>query len=161
MREGGKIATGRRVLKLIALFRWSKALVLVGAALGAMRLLQPGTAQRIARWAMHLPFAAQHRFVSDGIAKITHLDTTKVEWIVAGLLAYAALFAVEGVGLWLEKRWGEWLTIVATTSFIPFEIYELYRRATAVRAALLVANVAIVIYLVWRVRHENAAARTG
>jgi len=159
--EGGKIATGRGVLKLIALFRWSKAVVLVAAALGAARLLHPGAAQRIARWAMQLPFAAQHRFVSERIAKITLLDTTRVAWIVAGLLAYAALFALEGLGLWLGKRWGEWLTIVATTSFIPFEIYELYRRATAVRGAFLVANVAIVIYLLWRVRHGNAAARTG
>jgi len=157
MRGGGKIATGRRVLKLIALFRWSKALVLVGAALGVLRLLRPGVAQRIARWAMQLPFAAQHRFVSEGIAKIAHLDTTKVSWIVAGLLAYAALFAIEGLGLWLEKRWGEWLTIVATTSFIPFEVYELYRRATAVRAAFLAANVAIVIYLVWRIRSSHVA----
>jgi len=143
------------VLKLIALFRWSKAVVLVAAAFGAARLLHPGAAQRIARWAMQLPFAAQHRFVSEAIAKITHLDTTKVAWIVAGLLAYAALFALEGLGLWLEKRWGEWLTIVATTSFIPFELYELVRRATAVRGAFLAANVAIVIYLVWRIRRNE------
>jgi hypothetical protein len=47
------------VLKLIALFRWSKAVVLIGAAFGAMRLLRPGVAQRIGRWAMQLPFAAQ------------------------------------------------------------------------------------------------------
>ena len=67
-----------------------------------------------------------------------------------GLFAYAALFTVEGFGLWFQKRWGEWLTVVATTSFIPFEIYELIRRATAMRAALLVTNIAIVIYLAWR-----------
>jgi len=161
VREGGKIATGRRVLKLIALFRWAKALVLIGTALGAMRLLRPGAAQTLGHWAMQLPFAAQHRFISEAIAQFTHLDTTRIEWILAGLFAYAALFTVEGFGLWLGKRWAEWLTIVATTSFIPFELYELYRRATAMRAALLVVNIPIVIYLVWRVRKENAAARTG
>ena len=143
------------MLKLIALFRWSKALVLIGAALGAMRLLHPGAAQHIAAWAMELPMAAQHRFVSELIAKLTHLDTTQVHWIVAGLLAYAALFSVEGTGLWLGKRWAEWLTIVATTSFVPFEVYELYRRMTVTRAALLAANVAIVIYLLWRVRRKR------
>jgi uncharacterized membrane protein (DUF2068 family) len=143
------------VLKLIAAFRWSKALVLIGAAFGAMRLLRPGVAERIAQWTMQLPFAAQHRFVSEGIAKLTHLDTTKVEWIVAGLFAYAALFAVEGYGLWRERRWGEWLTIVATTSFIPFEAYELWKRVTAIRGAMLVLNIAIVIYLVWRIRHKK------
>src|SRR6476661_5483153 len=117
-----------------------------------MRLLHPGAAQRIAQWAMQLPMAAQHRFVSEAIAKVTHLDTSRIEWIVAGLFAYGLLFMVEGFGLWLGKRWGEWLTIVATTSFIPFEVYELWKRATAMRGAFLVANVAIVIYLVWRIR---------
>ena len=143
------------MLRLIALFRWSKALVLIGAALGAMRLLRPGAAQRLAQWAMQLPIAAQHRFVSEAIAKLTHLDTTKVAWIVAGLFAYAVLFAVEGYGLWRERRWGEWLTVVATTSFIPFEVYELLKRAPAIRGALLVTNIAIVIYLVWRIRHKK------
>lgn len=143
------------MLKLIALFRWSKALALIAAALGTLRLLHPGTAQRLAHWIMQFPMAAQHRFVSEAIAKVLHLDTTRVAWIVAGLLAYAALFAVEGFGLWFEKRWGEWLTIVATTSFIPFEIYELMKRATAMRAAFLVVNVAIVIYLVWRIRRAR------
>jgi uncharacterized membrane protein (DUF2068 family) len=147
------------VLRLIALFRWSKALIIFATALGAMRLLHPGAARALSQWAMQLPFAGQHRFVSEAIARVTHLDTTRIEWIVAGLCAYGALFTVEGFGLWLGKRWGEWLTIVATTSFIPFEIYELWRRATIMRAALLAANVAIVIYLVWRVRNENAVAR--
>jgi uncharacterized membrane protein (DUF2068 family) len=142
------------VLKLIALFRWSKALVLAGAALGVLRLLRPGAAHAFASWAAQLPFAPQHRFISEAVAKVTSLDTSRMEWIVAGLFAYAALFTVEGFGLWLEKRWGEWLTIVATTSFIPFEAVELWRRATYTRGTLLVANVAIVIYLVWRVRHR-------
>ena len=146
------------MLKLIALFRWSKALVLIGAAFGVMRLLRPGAAQQLTRWATQLPMAEQHRFVSEAIAKVTNLDTSRVEWIVAGLLAYAALFSVEGTGLWLGKRWAEWLTIVATTSFIPFEVYELMRRATAVRVAFVVANVAIVIYLVWRIRRPWSAA---
>ena len=140
------------MLKLIALFRWSKALVLVGAAFGALRLLRPGASHAFAAWAMQLPIAEQHRFISDAVAKITHLDTSRIEWIVAGLLAYAALFTVEGFGLWFEKRWGEWLTIVATTSFIPFEAWELFKRVTAIRAAFLAVNVAIVIYLVWRIR---------
>jgi uncharacterized membrane protein (DUF2068 family) len=84
-----------------------------------------------------------------------------VEWIVGGLCAYGALFTVEGFGLWLGKRWGEWLTIVATTSFIPFELYELWKRATFTRAAFLAVNVAIVIYLVWRIRATPPDSRAA
>lgn len=143
-----------RILKLIALFRWSKALVLVAASLGALRLLRPGTTHALANWVLQLPSAAQHRFVLEAIGKLTRLDTTRIAWIVAGLLAYAALFTVEGYGLWNSRRWGEWLTIVATSSFVPFEAYELWHRVTPVRAAFLAVNVAIVIYLIWKIRRE-------
>ncbi|HET9684154.1 MAG TPA: DUF2127 domain-containing protein, partial [Gemmatimonadaceae bacterium] len=68
-------------------------------------------------------------------------------------ICYGVLFAVEGTGLWLEKRWAEYLTIVATGSLIPFELYELVRSHTVVRVLALVLNVAGVIYLVYRLRH--------
>ncbi len=41
------------------------------------------------------------------------------------LLAYAALEGMEAVGLWLVKRWAEYLTFVATTILLPLEVYEL------------------------------------
>jgi uncharacterized membrane protein (DUF2068 family) len=143
-----------RILKLIALFRWSKALLLVAGALGALRLLDPGATHALANWILQLPNAAQHRFVLEAAGKVLRLDTSRIGWIVAGLLAYAALFAVEGYGLWNGRRWGEWLTIVATSSFVPFEAFELWRRVTPVRAAFLAVNVAIVIYLIWKIRRE-------
>jgi len=142
------------VLKLIALFRWAKAIVLIGAGLGALHLLRPGAAAALRHWAMQLPHAAQNRFLLRALGTITHLPTNKIEWVAAALFAYAALFGVEGFGLWLGKRWGEWLTVIATTSFIPFEIYELVRHATLLRGAFLAANVAIVIYLICRLRRR-------
>ena len=142
------------ILRLIAFFRWLKAVALIGAALGTLHLLHPGAAQALRDWVSQLPMAGQHAFVMHAIAKFTHLPAQRIEELAIGLFAYAALFTVEGFGLWFRKRWGEWLTIVATTSFIPFEIYELMKRATALRAALLIANIAIVIYLVWRRARE-------
>ena len=63
---------------------------------------------------------------------------------------------VEGVGLWMRKRWAEYLTIVATSLLIPLEVYELAHHATLLKAGGLVVNVLIVAYLV-RVlrRHEG------
>jgi uncharacterized membrane protein (DUF2068 family) len=69
--------------------------------------------------------------------------------IQLGLLvtAYAALEATEMVGLWLAKRWAEYLTLLATTLLIPFEVYELTLKVSAFKVITLVINVAIVIYL--------------
>jgi uncharacterized membrane protein (DUF2068 family) len=74
-----------------------------------------------------------------------------------GAILYGSLFTVEGVGLWKGKRWAEYLTVIATSTLIAFELYELARRLTMVRVSALVVNVAAVIYLVYRLRHPRAA----
>jgi uncharacterized membrane protein (DUF2068 family) len=80
--------------------------------------------------------------------KLWSLDGGEAKRLAAGTLAYAAVFAVEGVGLVRRKRWAEWLTVVVTASFIPIEIYELVRQFSAGKVAALVLNVAIVAYLI-------------
>jgi uncharacterized membrane protein (DUF2068 family) len=69
--------------------------------------------------------------------------------IQLGLLvtAYAALEATEMVGLWLSKRWAEYLTLVATVALIPIEIYELSLSVSVFKVITLVINVAIAVYL--------------
>jgi uncharacterized membrane protein (DUF2068 family) len=61
--------------------------------------------------------------------------------------AYAALEACEMVGLWLNKRWAEYLTFVATTALIPFEVYELTLEANVLKLVTFVINLVIVVYL--------------
>ena len=63
---------------------------------------------------------------------------------------YAVLMAIEGVGLYLRRRWARWFTIGATSSFIPIEVYEIVREPGALRVVVLLLNVAIVIYLFFR-----------
>jgi uncharacterized membrane protein (DUF2068 family) len=63
------------------------------------------------------------------------------------LAAYAVLQVVEGVGLWLLKRWGEYLAVVATSVFLPLEIYDLMKGVTMTRVVTLTINVAAVLYL--------------
>jgi uncharacterized membrane protein (DUF2068 family) len=90
---------------------------------------------------------------------VADLEPGRFHVIGAGMLFYAALLLTEGIGLMYRKRWAEYLTIVATASFIPLELYELARRVSAPRLAVLLVNVAIVIYLFVRVRRERAEER--
>jgi uncharacterized membrane protein (DUF2068 family) len=69
------------------------------------------------------------------------------------------LYMIEGIGLWHQSRWAEYLTIVATSLLIPLEIYEVTRRVTIPRIGALVVNVVVVIYLIYRLRHENERVR--
>jgi len=64
-------------------------------------------------------------------------------------IVYCVLEGTEAVGLWYERRWAEYLTVIATAGFLPFEVYELTKRVTIVRITALVVNVAVLVYLVW------------
>jgi uncharacterized membrane protein (DUF2068 family) len=76
-----------------------------------------------------------------------HLDETGV-----GVAAFAALEAVEMVGLWFAKRWAEYLTFVATAALLPLEVYELTSGVSALKIVTFVINLAIALYLVWAKR---------
>ena len=65
-----------------------------------------------------------------------------------------AIALTEGVGLLLEKVWAEYLTLILTISFLPWELYELARRPSWMRLGLLLINLAVLWYLVWLLRTE-------
>jgi len=72
----------------------------------------------------------------------TNLQTT-------GILAliYATVLGVEGVGVYWEKRWAEWLMVLATASLIPIEWYHLFHRFTWFKIGVIIVNSLIVWYL--------------
>ena len=80
---------------------------------------------------------------------------------VAGFFAlgYGVLEGVEGAGLWLDQLWAEFLTVIATSLLVPFELYELVRHPSALKAGGIAVNVAIVAYLVVILRRRLARER--
>ncbi len=76
------------------------------------------------------------------------LDQRTLGLIALLLATYAVVELLEGIGLWLAQRWGEYFAMVATSAGLPFEIYELSDKITALRLAAFVVNLALVLYLV-------------
>ena len=86
------------------------------------------------------------------IAHAFELSSSTLQWIAAGLAAYALIELIEAVGLWLMKRWGEYFAVIATSVFLPLEIYELTEKITAMRLIALLVNIVAVIWLLWSKR---------
>jgi len=139
------------LLTLIAIFKIVKALLLVAGGIVALKLLHPSEANRVWRWIADVPFEGERRLFA---RMLTTLTTKSGPAAAVAAFAYAALFFVEGIGLFLRKRWAEWLTIIATGSLIPIEIYEIVHRVTTIKIAVLAINIAVVIYLIVRVRQR-------
>lgn len=144
-----------RLLRLIAVFKFLKAATLIALGVGAFRLLHKDVGAIAEHWVEGLRLDPGNRFVDAALAKASNLRPEQIRNLGLGSFLYAALFLAEGTGLWREKRWGEWLTVIITGSLIPLEGYEIYRHPSAVKVGLLVFNVAIVGYLIYRIRNKS------
>jgi uncharacterized membrane protein (DUF2068 family) len=142
-------------LAWIAIFKLGKAVALLILAAAMLRLLKPGALDHLVGRLAEFPLAAGWQPMMRVIDWLMDLSPHKI--MLAGGLAcgYALLYAIEGVGLWLQKRWAEYLTTVATASLIPFELWELTRGLSAPKFAALAINIAIVIYLIRILRADR------
>jgi len=146
------------VLRLIALFKLLKAALLIAVGVGALKLLHRDTGSTLDHWIAVSGLDPGNRWVERAIEKASNLSHAKVRGLGIVSFIYAGLFLTEGTGLWLMKRWAEWFTVFITSSLVPVEIYELYRHPTAIKILALIINVAVVGYLVYRIRtraHES------
>ena len=92
-----------------------------------------------------------HGLVHD-LQRLFAVSTTNLYLLGTAVAAYAVLEGVEAIGLWLGKRWAEYLTFIATIVFVPYEIYELTKSISALKIVTLVINLAIAIYLMYAKR---------
>ena len=93
-------------------------------------------------------FSVQHSKLLGLIHKAFTVDPRTLGYIALGLGAYAVIEVIEGVGLWLVKRWGEYFAMIVTSLGLPYEIYDLTNKVTVLRVVAFVINLALVLYLV-------------
>jgi uncharacterized membrane protein (DUF2068 family) len=97
-------------------------------------------------------FDLQHSKTLELLQKAVDAKPTTLTWVIVALIAYAAVEVVEGVGLWLLQRWGEYFAFVATGMFLPLEMYELVHKVSPLKLGTFVLNLLLVVYLVWTKR---------
>jgi uncharacterized membrane protein (DUF2068 family) len=152
-------------LILIAAFKFAQALLFIAAGVSALRLMHKDVPDMLLRLAHHLHFSPESRFVDFILDKAAIVNDHLLRRFSIALFAYAALGITEGIGLYLEKAWGEYMTLVITASFLPWEIFEIFRRVTYIRAGLLAVNVLVFFYLLKvvteRTRNHAAKGRLG
>lgn len=149
MSDGAGAERGDRLVFLIGAFKIAKATLLVTVGAGALLGVPDGLVRAILGTLQWIG-ALGHHAVNSAVARVVFASDHQLHEMAGASLAYAAVFLVEGIGLLRRRRWAEWLTVVVTASFIPFEIYELVRQPGAGKVAALVLNVAIVAYLAFR-----------
>ena len=156
----GRPLRDRYVLRLIALDRVIHFLVLSGLA-AAVILFANNKATlnddftRILKdlqGGLGGPVNNSPRGIVHDLQRLFAFSTTNLYLIGAGAAVYAALEGTEAVGLWLGRRWAEYLTFIATVVFVPYEVWELAKSISWLKILTLIINLAIVIYLLYAKR---------
>jgi uncharacterized membrane protein (DUF2068 family) len=155
----GKPLSDAIVLRLIAIDRGLHAvvfgllafvLVIVDTKLFDLHTFARGAAERLD--GVVYGSRAPNGVLSKELHRLADLQRSTITVLAFTAATYCVIEGVEAVGLWRERRWAEYLTVVATAGYLPFEIRELADHVTVVRVGALIVNVAILVYLVYSKR---------
>ncbi len=151
----------RRVLRAVAVFEFFKGIFVLLMGICAIALVHKDT-WLIAESLLALLHISSDRRYAQLFLDFADSITDARLWTAARIaFAYAVLRFTEGYGLWRGRTWAEWVALISGTLLLPLEVRELFRGVTLIRCALLVGNIAIVLYmlnviLVNRRARENA-----
>lgn len=143
---------------LISAYKVFQALLFAAVGVGALRLLHKDVGDDLAQITAALRFNPESRFVNFVLDEASLLNDPILRRIGLVAFSYAAVSLVEGIGLFLEKAWAEYLTLFITASFLPWEVFEVFRSHTWIRIALLILNTLVFLYLLKLVSPRKKAA---
>lgn len=146
-------------LVLIAAYKLFQALLFLSIGLGARHLLHKDVGDELAALVDHLRFNPESRLVNFVLDKAELINDPLLRRIGLVAFSYSAISMAEGIGLYLEKTWAEYMTLVITASFLPWEIFEIFRRLTLIRVSLLGANLLVFFYLLQLVADRERLRR--
>jgi uncharacterized membrane protein (DUF2068 family) len=149
--------------RIIGALKLATALLLGAAGFGIFRLLNKDLGEVVEHFVSRLHLDPENRLVQEAVSRVSGVDRTQLKALGAGTFFYAVLELVEGTGLLLQRHWAEYLTVIATALLLPPEIYEIARKASALRVAVLLVNLAILVYLIiklWQNHRERAGGHT-
>jgi uncharacterized membrane protein (DUF2068 family) len=146
-------------LLLIGALKLAKAALFISIGFGILKLLHKDLVVILTRLAMDHGFDTESHFIDMVLDKVSLINDHRLRQISVLVFAYAALDIVEGVGLVLEKSWAEYLTLALTASALPWEFFEIMKHATWLRVCFSLANMLVVVYLVFHVQASTMRRR--
>lgn len=161
-RESSADTAHDKWLVMIGIIKLLKAVLFILMGIGAVKLLHRDLAGVVEHFITSLGFDPEGRFVNLVLDQVARIDPHRLKQISVAIFAYAVLDIIEGTGLVLQKVWAEYVTLILTGSFLPWEFFEIARRVTWLKIGLTAVNVLVVAYLFFvlqaRLRHRRARA---
>jgi len=142
------------VLRLIALYKFAKAALFFAFGFGLMQLVHRDVNQFLNDYVIEYHIDPENRLLHKLLVWIldhaSSLTDHKIRFISYLVFFYAAIFLVEGIGLYLRKHWAEYMVLLSTGLLLPIEFYEIHRKLAFWKFGVLFGNLLIIVYLIHR-----------
>lgn len=148
------VAPHDRGLVAIGAFKLLESVFFFLVGLGVLHLIGKDLQDEALKLAGRLRFDPDGRLVTWVLDHVDSITAHRLKQIGIATFFYSGLRIVEGVGLVLEKLWAEYLTVGATTIFLPWELYEICRHPDLIRVGVLLTNLVVLAYLSWSLRRR-------
>jgi len=145
-----------RVLRAVATFELTKGMIVLLAACGIVLVMHRMDPWDIADGLLRLlHISPDHHFAQVFLDWADSLTDAKLWTVAAGAGAYSLLRFAEAYGLWHAKAWAEWIALISGTLYLPFEIYKLIHRQSIFHIAVLLINLAVVLYMIYALKTSH------
>jgi uncharacterized membrane protein (DUF2068 family) len=161
MSEAHDPPRSRRILRLIAAERAIRGLLLIAASVYLFNHLHSDFGKLADHVMRAIELDPRKPFLHRIVTYLHDLHASEIKVAAFLALGYGILELVEGTGLWLDQLWAEYLTVISTSVLLPYEIYELIRKPTLLKAGGITVNILIVIYLAVMLRRRVRRERAG
>jgi uncharacterized membrane protein (DUF2068 family) len=155
----GKALRDRFVLRLIAIDRVVHFVILAALAAAIFLFIRHQTQLRDTFYKVVADLQGgvggpsnSHSGLVRDLDRLFSLQSGRLHLVGAVVIAYALVEGLEAIGLWLGRRWAEYLTFIATSVLLPLEIYEIATRQSVLKILTFAINLAVVVYLIYAKR---------
>lgn len=135
-------------LKTIAVFEFSKGILVLAAGFGVLTLLNDNIQDRFEAFVRQFNYSPQGKITSSIYGAITHPKDSLLIVIASFAILYSSLRFAEGYGLWHQANWAKWIGLISSLLYLPYEVYDLVRHPGILPVIFIIINL-VVIYVLY------------
>jgi uncharacterized membrane protein (DUF2068 family) len=147
-------------LRAVAIFEAAKGLLVIALAI-ALVAVRDHIEDLAEELLYHLHIGFDHRWAQALLHGASNLSDMRIWTVVAVALSYATVRFIEAWGLWQRRIWAEWFALLSGTLYLPLEILKVAEHRRWETIAILVINLAIVLYMLEIRIRESRSRKTA
>lgn len=150
------IFKSEKSLKTIAVFEFSKGILVLLAGFGVLSLLNDNIQNKFEDFIGQFNYSPRGKITSSIYGAITHPQDSLLIIIASFAILYSSLRFAEGYGLWHQANWAKWIGLISSLIYLPYEIYDLVKHPGVLPVIFIFINL-VVIYILYTtitIRHK-------